>query len=590
MLLRGGMSKMAYGTMVDAYEKPVLALSKSGIYTRIIQKYYSHNVKSSATHKTEYIHTVRIYYMSSSGIEKYKDFSDALRRRAYIVYWGTYNDIKNFQVSFYFPTVDHAIITKAHKYLIITKSQDNITITISAQNILTLLAGSELKSESFQTYMRGNKILADIVGIAPGEFNLNYTATLPLRTIPLKIAINRGTNSKPDLTDYHRIISQSGIIAFSGSFVSKTTAIIHISRLYLTGDENIFKLTVKLTLSNQLTTITPVIPTLTTPILTAEKVRLAIDGVKYDSVEDSFWVHVTFVPSNLDDSIERIYTYSSLITNPTTRVGKNYVDRTVDDFYQIIINDNETRHVYILLKQNDLPNIISPTVIIVRTGNFVELSLVNKIIPLVQLIHIFATEVSDTSITFRMQDNLLLSDKIDSLQLSTLIGSTQTNHEIINNQQHNYLEFTFPGLTAETLYTFSLKAKIGDIYEDITTVDIRTVMSISSSSSDLEKQKQAVAKILCESLPDKKAMEVMLLPFDNQIKVVENIISYKTIVDGLYFGVDRNKNNYSHKYGKKPEATEYSSEINIIAKDLVAAEILVIPEPHENTDLIQEPY
>ena len=590
MLLLELESKMANYTMDNAYEQPVLHLSKVGNLTKIIQKYYSQNMKSSATTTIAYIRAVTVYVYNSHGVEEQKTYDNINGSRSYIVYWGSLNNIKNLQIVHYFFSSTINLITRAHKYLISLKDFDTITVNISAQNILTLQAGTTPKSESFTQYMRGNKILGDIVGISPGKFNLNYTATLPLSTIPLKIAINRGTESKPDLTDYHKLTSQSGIITFSASFISKTTAVIYISRTYLRAPENIIKLTVKLTLSNQLATITPVIPTLTTPILTAEKVRIAIDGVKYDSVKDSFWVHVTFIPSNLDDSIKRIYTYSSLITNPTNRVGKNYVDRTEDDFYQIIINDNETRHVYVLLKQNDLLDIISPTVIIVRTGNFVELSLVNKIIPLVQLINIFATEVSDTSITFRMQDNLLLSDKIDSLQLSTLIGSTQTNHEIINNQQHNYLEFTFPGLTAETLYTFSLKAKIGDIYEDITTVDIRTVMSISSNSSDLEKQKQAVAKILCESLPDKKAMEVMLLPFDNQIKVVENIISYKTIVDGLYFGVDRNKNNYSHKYGKKPEATEYSSEINIIAKDLVAAEILIIPEPHENTDLIQEPY
>ena len=581
---------MVLVTMDNAYEQPVLSMEKKGTHTKISQKYYGQNIKSFTTHKLENLESIHVYYYNDNGIEVSKVYRTASTRKMYAVYWGSINDIKNLQLTFYFITSSYSIITRAHKYLVITKDYDRIIVNIVSQNILTLNAGSELKSESFKTYMKTNRIFADIVGIGPEQFNLNYVITLPLSIIPLKIAINRGTESKPDLTDYHKIINRSGIITFSGTFVFKPTAIIYISRTYLKAPENIIKLTVKLTLSNQLSVIKPVIPTLSTPILTAEKVRIAIDGVKYDSVKDSFWIHVTFVPPNLDDSIERIYTYSSLITNPTNRVGKNYVDRTEDDFYQIIINDNETRHVYVLLRQTDLADIISPTVIIVRTGNFVELSLVNKIIPLVQLINIFATEVSDTSITFRMQDNLLLSDKIDSLQLSTLIGSTQTNHEIINNQQHNYLEFTFPGLTAETLYTFSLKAKIGDIYEDITTVDIRTVMSISSSSSDLEKQKQAVAKILCESLPDKKAMEVMLLPFDNQIKVVENIISYKTIVDGLYFGVDRNKNNYSHKYGKKPEATEYSSEINIIAKDLVAAEILVIPEPHENTDLIQEPY
>ena len=581
---------MADYTMDNAYEQPVLSIATRNIYTRISQKYYGDNIKSFASHKLIYMTYITIFYYDNRGIEREKQYYQGSRNKGYIVYWGSYSDLKNIQITYDFITADYAIITKAHRVKILVQKGDFVIINIASQNIMTLTAGSVLKSTSFKLYMKTTRIVADIVGTAPGEFNLNYAATLPLSLIPLKIAINRGTESKPDLTDYHKLTSQSGVIPISGSFTYKTTAVIYIARTYHKAPENIIKLTVKLTLSNQLSTIKPVIPTIPTPILTAEKVRLNIDGVKYDSVKDSFWAHVTFIPSTLDTSIERILTYSSLITNPTNRTGFNYVDRTVDDFYKIAINDNETRHLYVLLRQNDLPDIISPTVIIVRTGNFVELSLVNKIIPLVQLINIFITEVSDTSITFRMQDNLLLSDKIESLQLSTLIGTTRTNHEIINNQQHNYLEFTFPGLTAETLYTFSLKAKIGDIYEDITTIDIRTVMSITSSSTDLERQRQAVAKILCESLPDKKAMEVMLLPFDNQIKVIENIISYKTIIDGLYFGVDRNKNNYSHKYGKKPEATEYSSEINIIAKDLVAAEILVIPEPHENTDLIQEPY
>ena len=576
--------------MNNAYEQPVLATQSIKTNIKISQKYYAQNIKSFATHKLVNVSYIHVYYYNNNGIEVLRAFRATRATQSYIVYWGSMSDIKNLQVTFYFSKAEYEIITRAHKYKIVTKDNNTIYLNIVSQNILTLSAGSELKSESFKTYMKTNKILADIVGISPGQFNLNYVITLPLSQIPLKIAINRGTESRPDLTDYHKIINQSGIITFSGTFVSETTAVIYISRTYLKAPENIIKLSVKLTLSNQLSVIKPVIPTLSTPILTAEKVRIAINGVKYDSVKDSFWIHVTFIPSNLDDSIERIYTYSSLITNPTNRVGKNYVDRTEDDFYQIVINDKETRHVYVRLRQTDLPDIISPTVIIIRTGNFVELSLVNKIIPLVQLINIFAIDVSDTSITFRMQDNLLLSDKIESLQLSTLIGTTHTNHEIINNQQHNYLEFTFPGLTAETLYTFSLKAKIGDIYEDITTIDIRTVMNITTNSSTEEKEKHAVAKILCESLPDEKAMEIMLLPFANQLKVIENIVSYKTIVDGLYFGVDRNKNNYSHKYGKKPEATEYSSEINIIAKDLVAAEILVIPEPHENTDLIQEPY
>ena len=500
------------------------------------------------------------------------------------------NTVYAFKFQAYYATSQFARISNIIDVTFILGGGDTLFVTIARMEVLYLNASSVVNHARFPNYMPSRILGLTLRQKANNVITIGWSASIPLTQVFLVIKEIAGLTDKVAQNFPITIHSTSGTANITGNLPAGNRVDVTFSREpnYLTQGTYVFRGTITREAGSA-----PAPPPMTPespPPSTAEKVRIAVDAVRYNESDRKFECHVSFVPDSLSTGITKIQTYSSLISNPTSRQGSSYSERTTDDFYKIIIQDGETRNLYVRLEQRGKDDITTGTVIITRTGNLIELERPNIIVPLVKLINIFIIDAGHNQITFRIKDELFLTEQITKIRVSYPVTNGFTEIDKINDREKNYMYITIPNLAPTTSYKFKFYAEIGNKWEELTEITARTVMALSDPHTVEQAQKQTIAKIICQSLPDKEAMQLMLLPFNLQSEFVKDILAYRTMLDGLYFGSDQNPHNADYRYEKQTKATRFSPETDIVAKAIVSAELLIIPEPHEDVDLTKDAF
>ena len=468
------------------------------------------------------------------------------------------------------------------------RDNDTFQITVKRSVLLILTQPDRDQSNSLTVYSAGRVLSFVVAKINNNRFTVQYSHDYPNDYIYAVVTGFTNHVNRRDSEFPARLTGQTGTLTFTGNFGSNTLSRISIRRkpYEVQGYVYVKAITVPAII------IAPIPPPIIVPPpplpIVPELNRITILDVRYVVLTQDFEALVEFVPDGLSDTITKIETESSIGLTQSGVEKIQYNARSAEDYYRFNIPDNSQRYVRVKVTFDDDSSIVTDFFLIERSGTMVEIVTLGSITALLERVNIFVDDISNTSITLFVEDDLLLSTRIQSVRV-TLVGQPSVESAIIpNNADSSRLKISVTGLLPNKEYFVRVAFTSLGITTVIPIDSITTLSNPTPNPTDAQNREYMVNKLLAENLPNKQAKELMIMPFENKLELVNNMVSMQTVISGMGHGADRNPNNWSVGYKQGRNKTSFGTSENTITKSLLNLEILLIPEPHEDTDLIKD--
>ena len=201
---------------------------------------------------------------------------------------------------------------------------------------------------------------------------------------------------------------------------------------------------------------------------------------------------------------------------------------------------------------------------------------------------IFTDNINSFVINFRLENEIFLQPDITQVTIRVYSDTFSRTATITNDATKSYLSEFVQGLSANTLYNVQVKATYSSL--SLVVADFQVKTAIASNTTEEQLRAQAVDIAIKENLDVHDSGLVEKFSLADKTEVAKMIEANKVLVPDLEGNVDKNPNNkFGNRYNSKAN-TQFSTETTLTIEDRLADIAETIPEPNEDTDLLQEPY